>query len=247
MTRAFANREELMIALMQGEKWSPTESKLEYCLYAKINVVSPFRHITRNDNKPADLIYLFCNGHHIWHKVEEKAELDLMKEKYTNGDYIAIYKVNQLTKEWIIVTKFFYDASQYRLIHKKHKDILDSYLADNSVKIEIKCGVKWELVDTDFIIGYREDSVYRIKPEIWIKTTTISLAMYTCYDARTDCWINPIMCETMEECKAKVDESYFSSHMEIPSTRFEITVDKDSFQRKLCNTKLVDLTVQQSV
>lgn len=193
--------------------------------------------------------YDYCNGETLWTKVEEKTELDLMKEKYASGDYIAIYKeyMHLSSRPYReMLSPSFNEIGTYKLIHKRHKDILYAYLANGSLEIEIrhrnlKYGISWK--KTDFIEEYSEDSWYRIKPEIWIKTTTISLAMYTCYDARSDCWINPIICETMEECKIKLDESYFSLHTEIPNTRFETVLDKDRFEQNKWNTKLTDLTL----
>jgi len=59
-----------------------------------------------------------------------------------SGDYICLY--NYYEKGWKIIEipEFKGEERCYKLIHKKHKDILDAYLADNSVEIEWLNGMK---------------------------------------------------------------------------------------------------------
>ncbi len=249
MTRTFAEPAELMIALLQGEKWELNGVVCEYDKTKKAGF--GFRANSLPINSQCVTDWSLCDGKTLWHKVEEKTELDLMKEKYASGDYICIFKNIDITANlWYIENNpEWISSNHYKLIHKKHKDILEAYLVDNNVEIEyvqgiqVGTGFKDWTTDKCFIEDYLENAEYHIKPEIWIKTTTISLAMYTCYDARSTCWINPIICETMEECKIKLDESYFSLHTEIPNTRFETTSDKDRFEQNKWNTKLTDLTL----
>lgn len=71
-----------------------------------------------------------------------KSELDLLKEKYESGDYISLWK-NEFNSPygWQIAVgdcSSLLVHSQHKLIHKKHKDVLDAYLADNSIEIEFK-------------------------------------------------------------------------------------------------------------
>ena len=236
MTRTFANKEELMIALLQGEKWSSnTTGKDKWCEYVKDSEWSPFRFfMNKSKHYEIDGLYKHCDGKTLWHKVEEKTELDLMKEKYASGDYICIFKNIDITANlWYIENNpEWISSNHYKLIHKKHKDILEAYLVDNNVEIEyvqgiqVGTGFKDWTTDKCFIEDYLENAEYRIKPEIWIKITTVSLAMYTCYDTRSNCWINPVVCETMEEYEIKFNESCFESHTEIPNTRFEATINK---------------------
>ena len=253
MTRTFANKEELRISLIQGEKWH-IENRTVVYEYDKFYNREPFRAIETNGRSNAiNNSYIYCDGKTVWHKVEEKTELDLIEDKYKLG-YTPAWRANKTDNYFIptkdVVTNVAKMTDQKIIwIAEKHKDILDAYLADNNVEIEYVQGIQVETgfkdwtADKCFIEDYLENAEYRIKPEIWIKTTTISLAMYTCYDARSNCWINPIICETMEECKIKLDESYFSLHTEIPNTRFETVSDKDRFEQNKWNTKLTDLTL----
>lgn len=60
-------------------------------------------------------------------------------DKASTGDYIIVYKeVDTLTYNYKWhknVDKLLYAGLDYKLIHKKHKDILDAYLKDTNVKI----------------------------------------------------------------------------------------------------------------
>ena len=169
--------------------------------------------------------YSYCNGITVWHKVERKTELDLMKEKYASGDYILITPEYR-TKEWIVVQNPEWDCDNYKIIHKKHKDVLDTYLADNSVDIEV-CGTYYraeytdlfEIGESDFIDSYNENWEYRIKP----KKKTISLAMFTCYRVCTDDWVMVNIDVDIEKFRNEYNEG-FTNHHEIPNTRYEIEV-----------------------
>ncbi len=172
-TRTFNTPEELMIALLQGEKWR-LASYTAIFLYDKSHSTSPFRAMAPDGSSEAmNSAYSYCNGITVWHKVERKTELDLMKEKYKGGEYVLIVPEYR-TNEWIVVNNPDWDCDNYRLIHKKHKDILDAYLANNNVEIEFNYGYDlWEK-DLYFIEKYNETFEYRLKP----KKKTVSIVKF---------------------------------------------------------------------
>ena len=111
-------------------------------------------------------------------KAVSKSELELMQEKYAAGNYL--YVQNTLldgSGEWIymenppiFLCNMQGDLSKYiRLIHIKHKPILDAYLADNSVEIksystdELHFG--WYAV-LNFIDTYDESTKYEVYPQV---------------------------------------------------------------------------------
>ena len=109
-----------------------------------------------------------------------------MKEKY-----------NQAPDEWIVlwaipigwmnhgkwvksINPAFNEENYYKLISVKHKDILDAYLADNSVEIEFylpyfmctdgtELEATWEVGD-NFIENYSPELTYRLKEKEDVKT-----------------------------------------------------------------------------
>lgn len=99
-----------------------------------------------------------------------KTAVDSLKEKYESGKYICIYKeyIHLEDKHnycWHIKENpLFTNIGEYKLIHKKHKEILDAYLADNSVEIEFSYGdaIVWDIQE-DFISRYNEKKHYRLK------------------------------------------------------------------------------------
>lgn len=224
-TRTFNTPEELMIALLQGEKWSV--DKIGGVCFYKPNTLCPFqllldRMIDEKDSIPIDGFYRYCDGKTLWCKVEKKTELDLMKEKYASGEYVLVTPSN----EWVIVQNPQWDCHNYRLIHKKHEEILEAYLAGNGGMIEIKCkdiNAEWEWIDTDFIKNYDEAFEYRLKPQ----KKTISLAMFTCKYKNSKVWCNANVYETLESFIAYFSITKYSNHHEIPNTRYEIEVDDD--------------------
>lgn len=103
-TRTFNTPEELMIALLQGEKWQRNEVVYSYDQNRRIE--ERFRATGYNINESINSYCNLCDGKTLWRKVEEKTELDLMKEKYASGDYV-------------LVTPPFWDCMDYRLKPKK--------------------------------------------------------------------------------------------------------------------------------
>lgn len=232
MTRTFKTPEELMIALIQGEKWT-TSHITGVCVFDKDKVpdFNPFRCKTdKTDFAISAGLYTHCDGKTLWTKVEEKTELDLMKEKYATGGYILLSLSCVSKKRYSLVnTPPFWDleAKYYKLIHKKHKDILDAYLADNDVEIEILGNdfyAEWaDLYDVytgNFIDSYNEDFEYRLKS----KKKTVSLAMFTC-QTNVNTWICPEIWESLDSFKE--DNKYGHNHHEIPNTRYEIEIDDE--------------------
>ena len=78
--------------------------------------------------------------------------------------------------EWVVLVEYrnnwikifspdFDERNKYQLIHIKHKDILEAYLADNSVEIEGLLPITngWWTLIPDFIETYCPDFEYRLK------------------------------------------------------------------------------------
>lgn len=106
----------------------------------------------------------------IWREVQKPKELDILehlKLKFSTGDYICI------GNSWFDVDKWvkklhpsFKEKSiiEYKLIHKKHEDILNAYLKDKNVQIEWKwTGFGFTYLEEDFLETYDETNHYRIK------------------------------------------------------------------------------------
>jgi hypothetical protein len=124
---------------------------------------------------------------------EPKSQIDLLKEKYATGSYICIRRNNPefheytfntkackkhgfsvIENDWYIIElKETYNWDKYyehKLIHVKHREILDAYLADNSVEIEIHTRAMAEghygrMQTGTFVDGYTEDSEYILRPQ----------------------------------------------------------------------------------
>lgn len=98
---------------------------------------------------------------------KKKSELDLLKEKYESRDYIIVVRNNMTDFRWAKLNRMpsWIQGADYKLIHKKHKDILDAYLADNSVEIEYHIERDLWAIDKNFIDKYKEDCEYRLKQQ----------------------------------------------------------------------------------
>lgn len=104
--------------------------------------------------------------------IVNQSELDILKDKYKSGDYICIltgYDING----WVTTTapQWYCDHKddKYKLIHKKHKDILDAYLKDKNIDIEYFTNYYddnnvWSTC-VNFIDLYKESEDYRLKPK----------------------------------------------------------------------------------
>ena len=115
-----------------------------------------------------------------------------IKEKYATGNHIMIRRDEPSAHEYIFRTEacrkhgfkviennwyiiepketyIYYPLFEHKLIHKKHKDILDAYLADNNVEIEYNRHESgFELICGDFIEHYDESLDYRLKPQMQV-------------------------------------------------------------------------------
>ena len=97
--------------------------------------------------------------------VKEKSELDILKEKYKTGEYILVRNKLSNKEKFFIDDKFYYQIGiKIVLVSKKHKQILDAYIENNEVEIELNSKDDIWLV-TDFINKYNEDFDYRLKPK----------------------------------------------------------------------------------
>lgn len=105
-----------------------------------------------------------------FHYVEkEMTELDKTKEKFESGNYIWLCK--NINTNWKV---FNYKndgvipkVTNHKLIHKKHEDILNAYLKNNNVEIEVyeRMDNDYGLMNVDFIKTYEERCLYRLKTE----------------------------------------------------------------------------------
>lgn len=97
---------------------------------------------------------------------EELRRLKTMKEKYESGEYVWVHNFPKYRNEWQICGEHV-DYTQCKPIHKKHADILDAYLKNNSVEIEIVGQCTNKGTPTRFIQDYQEHRNYRLKPKQW--------------------------------------------------------------------------------
>ena len=99
-----------------------------------------------------------------------------LKIKYATGNYILLWKGGRDVfgpLKWQICYDFgLYQFYDYKLIHNKHKDILEVYLKNPSVEIETGMFApmtgetepsKWVDLEKDFIEDYNEEFWYRLK------------------------------------------------------------------------------------
>lgn len=128
----------------------------------------------RKDNfKGKDLPKNIIEEYEIEIKGEDSNEADWLedlKRKYESGNYILL-TVSVCGYNWVMVkTHPFWDGDNYKLIHNKHKDIIEAYLKNPSVEIEFGIFTaltdepsKWVKLEKDFIEGYNESFWYRLK------------------------------------------------------------------------------------
>ena len=61
-------------------------------------------------------------------------------------------------------TPNFIEEDYYKLVHIKHKDVLEAWLADNSVEIDVYDDNKWWNESSElFLYKYNPDLEYRLK------------------------------------------------------------------------------------
>ena len=106
--------------------------------------------------------------------------LEDLKIKFATGNYILLWKANsnlEISVDedfiWTICETFISEEYwNFKLIHIKHKDIIEAYLKNPSVEIETGMFAsmtgesepsKWVDLEKDFIEDYNEDFWYRLK------------------------------------------------------------------------------------
>lgn len=105
-TRTFNTPEELMISLLQGEKWGLAAYGTVF-LYDKEYPLSPFRAMNSDGNSDAiKKSYNYCDGETLWHKVEEKPKkktVSIIKFYSTKGKILEMdkSKLTQMPKNII--------------------------------------------------------------------------------------------------------------------------------------------------
>lgn len=95
MTRTFKTPEELMIALIQGDKWT-TSHITGVCSFDKDKVpdFNPFRCKTvKTDFAISARLYTHCDGKTLWTKVEDKPKKKISLAMFTCQ--------NIKNKEWV--------------------------------------------------------------------------------------------------------------------------------------------------
>ncbi len=90
-----------------------------------------------------------------------------IKEKYLSGDYICVVENRFGSKGYFVKENDeFKENWNYTLIHKKHKDILEVYLKDNSAEIltnQFSLDGLCVFPELNFIDNYREKYDYILK------------------------------------------------------------------------------------
>lgn len=85
-------------------------------------------------------------------------------EKFKTGDYIIIWKCVEpitLNYRWLINgSDRLFPGIEYKLIHKKHKDILENYIKDININIVVL--IDDSVYKIDFIETYDERNNYKI-------------------------------------------------------------------------------------
>jgi len=104
-----------------------------------------------------------------WNELSQKEEPHAeLKRKYEECEYICIYPLDDT---WITTYEpIWAESVEYKLIHKRHKEVLDHWL--NGGKVESKDGARW-ILEFNFIDEYNEHLNYRIKQD-QLQTRTFS-------------------------------------------------------------------------
>lgn len=118
-------------------------------------------------------------------------DIGTIKELYKTGRWLVIAKLysHEPWRPWCNLKPdnpedIWGTHNEYKLIHERHKDVLEAYLADSSVEVEFwntnyqdKSLHGWCLTVTDFIVHYQDKLEYRLKPQpidlnnTWCKAT----------------------------------------------------------------------------
>jgi hypothetical protein len=88
-----------------------------------------------------------------------------IKEKLSTGNYNIVFK-QKINNKWSLCYRpndlVWRNDFDYKVIHRKHRNILDAYLEDNNVEIEFKATNKWFKLEGDFINTYSPLTIYNI-------------------------------------------------------------------------------------
>lgn len=96
--------------------------------------------------------------------MDELIELQKLMIKHATGEYICVVE-NRFGETGYFIkdgNSEFKENWNYTLIHKKHQEILKSYLKDSSVVIVICVQDSVYLINSDFIETYDERHDYKI-------------------------------------------------------------------------------------
>lgn len=167
----------------------------------------------------------------FWKEVENPIEeefqeklkyLKEIQQTFETGEYICIYYT--MDKKWMVVNKpLFGTPGQYKLIHKKHEDILNAYLEDNNIKIERRTVLespKW--IKVNFIETYDSTDDYRIKePE--------SQIVYEVYRTNKKTGASKLLGELLTDSMIKTLENDARTQNTYHKTgrQFEIKLEKE--------------------
>lgn len=105
-----------------------------------------------------------------------ETSIEIMKKKFETGNYFVLWKMKDDKKGFWIqgnTIKVFKhkDGFEFKLIHKKHRNILDAYLDNENIYIINKTD-SINIIGYEWINIYDEDKNYELaKPEEWFKYT----------------------------------------------------------------------------
>lgn len=130
------------------------------------NKVSKIESIKTEDGNYITYFLDNCDGEYteceleLFQKEETKSDIELLKEKFKSGDYVCVFRNEHLVRgKWLIDSyPSFIITNRYKLIHKKHKDILNAYLDGKEIEVFIMS--EWHKVK-NFIEEYNENSTYQ--------------------------------------------------------------------------------------
>lgn len=160
-----------------------------------------------------DNIWMPHTNKDLWKEVDKPKELNKicnLKNKFETGNYICLCNLWLGVNKWIIAdfptfeerNSFKTDIIGYKLIHKKHTDILDAYLKDDNVEIEYETnnGFGFTYLEEDFLETYNEINQYRIKkPESHI--------VYECYRTNKQTGETEILSKLLTDNMLKILEN----------------------------------------
>ena len=130
-----------------------------------ITIQSSYNIDSLNMHKIEKIVDNFINEYNEFYKYKLLPNIDELKQKYNTGKYILVRNKLSNKEKFFIDDKLYYQIGiKVILIHQKHKQILDAYIENNEVEIELNSKDDiWFL--TDFINKYDEDFDYRLKPK----------------------------------------------------------------------------------